>query len=398
MKNLLFISVYPFPLDMGSKQHAYFFIKALCEHFNVYCLFFIPPGFPIPMQDELDAIDLDIKGLRLCFFNTPNKNKNYLEYLRNIVNFPNSFTKLATHSNGYHAIKSCIEKYSIDTVHFEHFWFTNYIFKLNKNLKKVIVYHDLHHTIFKQQIKYERRLSIKIQLFFEMIKCYIFERLLDRHVSLKVFLNPTEMELLPKKAVYIPHIVNSDIQYQDARDTDFFNILFLGAYNHAPNRFSVAFIIDQILPNLLKTINNFKIHIIGPGTENFLDMASKSLYKEFVWLHGFKKDINDAFKNMDLALFPIIYGGGVKTKIIDAMAAGVPVVTTPEGLTGMTNLPANCIGVGNTPEEIVRAMLALMSSCTLRKERSRSGRQYITEEHSFEAFSRKVTETYMNIN
>jgi glycosyltransferase involved in cell wall biosynthesis len=398
MKNLLFISIYPFPLDMGSRQHAYFFIKALSEHFNVYCLFFIPSGTHPPAQDELDAIDLNIKGIELCYFNTPSINHRYLEYFKRIYDFPNSFTKLATHRSGRHAIKSYIEKYSINIVHFEHFWFTKYIFKLNKHLKKIVVYHDLHHDIYRQQIKFERKTSIKIQLFFEMIKCFLFEMLLDRHVSLKVFLNPAEMESLPKKSVYIPHVVNSDIQYQGVRDTCFINILFLGSYNHAPNRLSVELIIDRILPKLHKIQKNFKIHIIGPGTENFLEMVSKSPYKEFVLLHGFVKDINDAFRNMDLALFPIIYGGGVKTKIIDAMAAGVPVVTTPEGLTGMLNLPDNCIGVGTTPDEIVNEMLALMDGCALRRERSLMGRKYIAQEHSFDVFSQKVAETYQNIH
>jgi len=36
MKNLLFISTYPFPLDMGSKQHAYFFLKALFTNASVF--------------------------------------------------------------------------------------------------------------------------------------------------------------------------------------------------------------------------------------------------------------------------------------------------------------------------------------------------------------------------
>ena len=68
MKNILFISSYPFPLDKGSNQHAFFFIKALSAKFNVYCLFFAQPRHALP--DDLDA-PLDVLGIQaytLCTF------------------------------------------------------------------------------------------------------------------------------------------------------------------------------------------------------------------------------------------------------------------------------------------------------------------------------------------
>jgi glycosyltransferase involved in cell wall biosynthesis len=129
------------------------------------------------------------------------------------------------------------------------------------------------------------------------------------------------MQSLPKNAIHIPHIVNPEIRYKDARYTQSYNILFLGAYNHPPNRISLQFIIEQILPKLVQTTKKFKIHIVGAGTKNFNELLNNSKYKGIVTIRGFVEDINQVFADMDIALFPILYGGGIKTKVIDAMAA-----------------------------------------------------------------------------
>ena len=203
------------------------------------------------------------------------------------------------------------------------------------------------------------------------------------------------MAVLPKKSVYIPHVVNQNILFRKARETDLFNILFLGTYNHPPNIVSLNFIIERILPLLAKKTEKFRFHIVGGGTEKFQDVVINSLVSDFVVIRGFEKDINRVFQNMDIALFPIQYGGGVKTKIIDAMAAGVPVVTTPEGILGLHSLPEDCIGVGKTATEILDEILLLMKNYSLRLTRSMTAKKYIEENYSFKIFSKKISDTYL---
>jgi len=397
MNNLLFISSYPFPLDMGSKQHAYYFLKALTQQFNVYCVFFLPPHTVPPTNKGTDSKDLNIKDCDFCFFDNPSNNNKYVQLINKSKAFPNSFMNLATNSHGLRTINSYIDKYSIHIVHFEHFWYTKYAFYIDPRPKKVIVYHDLHHSIYKQQMKFDEKLLGKFLSLLECAKFYLFEYLLEKRISLKIFLNPTELQCFPNQSVHIPHIANPDITFKPVRESNFCNILFLGTYNHPPNRLSFKFIIAAILPQLTKIKNNFKIHIIGPGTEKYEGLLENCPHREHVTIHRFIQDINQVFDGMDLALFPILYGGGIKTKIIDSLKAGVPVVTTPEGVIGLNNLPENCIGVGKTPNELINEMINLMNNFPLRLERSQRGRDYVEKEHSFKSFSKKVKDTYVNI-
>jgi glycosyltransferase involved in cell wall biosynthesis len=314
-----------------------------------------------------------------------------------MASFPNGYMNLALHQTGRKAIADSIERHQIDIVHFEHFWVTGYVFQMGAHVKKVIVYQDLHHTIYQQLARLENRFHRKLVLLVEAAKFYTFERLLDKRADLKIFLNPIEMLSFPNRSVHIPHIVNADIRFKPARETDSFNILFLGAYNHPPNRRSVEFIVQNILPRLAELQHPFNIHVVGPDTEKFAPLVNGSPYREQVVIHGFKKDINEAFREMDIALFPILDGGGIKTKLIDALAAGVPVVTTPKGVEGLEGLPEDVIGIGTTPDELVREIDCLMRSYPLRFNRSQSGRAFIDRHHSYSAFSHQVTQVYAGL-
>jgi glycosyltransferase involved in cell wall biosynthesis len=382
---------------MGSNQHAYFFLKALSRHFNIYCIFFIAPNkFPLSI-DEQKLFDLNIKNYRLCYFRTPLSHNKFTYLFKRFISFPNYYMHLAKNPQNLETINECIKQYSIDIIHFEHFHYTRYVFNIRSNIKKVIVYHDLHHSIYKQQIRFEKKYHNKFLFLFDFIKFYVFERLLEKCIDAKIFLNPIEMLSFPKNAIYIPHIVNPKIKFAGIRNTQNFNILFLGAYNHPPNRVSLKFLIEKILPKLVQTTNKFKINIVGAGTHNFKEVLSHSKYYDFVNIRGFIEDINQVFYDMDIALFPILYGGGIKTKVIDAMAAGVPVVTTPQGVIGLSNLPKNTVGVGARVEIILKELNALMNSYSLRLKRAKSGREYIEKQHSFHIFSEKIKDAYLNI-
>ena len=147
---------------------------------------------------------------------------------------------------------------------------------------------------------------------------------------------------------------------------------------------------------MAKEKEKFRFHIVGSGTEKFREIVNNSPFKDLILIHGFVRDINQVFQDMDVALFPIFYGGGIKTKIIDAMAAGVPVVTTPEGIFGLHNLPNDCIGAGKTATEILEQIFFLMRNYPLRLARSIKAKKYIEAEYSFNTFSKKITDTYLN--
>jgi glycosyltransferase involved in cell wall biosynthesis len=394
MKNLLFISSYPLPLGKGSNQHAYFFLKALTLRFNVYCVFFLQPAEEEPSDNLQELVDLGIKNFEFCQYKDYISHSKYVDVLKEIFSFPGVYMNLATHQVGLNIINDNIDKYAIDIVHIEHMHYLKYAIYISNNVKKAVVFHDLYHLIPWQQQRYEKGYVNRILLLIHFLKLCLFEKQLENRVHRKIFLNPVEMLSMPRKSVHIPHIVNPEIRYNEPVHKDNFHILFLGGYNHPPNRVSVRYIVDSVVPKISAKLKKFTIHIVGSGMEKFQEYVDQSPFQQFIAIRGFEKDINRIFQGMDIAFFPILYGGGIKTKIIESMAAGVPVVTTPEGVVGLTDLPENCVGVGRTPDELIDEFLVLAQNYTIQRERSRTGREYVDRAHSFDELLRRVSKTY----
>ncbi len=400
MRNILFVSTYPFPLDKGAFQHAYLYLKTLAAYFNVYGIFFLPVNAPEPSRDEADHLmhELRVKAYEFCRYRDDIHRNRFIYAMQQLAAFPYLHMQMATHPEGSKRINDYIQRFSIDLVHFELFHYTRYAFHTPRHVKKVVVYHDLYHRIDFHHVRYEKSYLNKfILLPTTALKKYIFERMLEERVDLKIFLNTTEMAHLPNKSVHVPHVVNPEIMYKEPRNKSPINILFLGGYNHPPNRVSFQFLIEEMLPRLVKTTRHFTLSVVGNGTEKFTPSILRSNMNGFVRIKGFVPDINDVFGEADIAFFPIVYGGGIKTKVIEAMAAGVPVVTTPPGVYGLEGLPRNALGVGRTPEELMVELTALMKDHSLRVERSRNAKQYIDSYHSLEQLSARLLPLYAGL-
>ena len=76
---------------------------------------------------------------------------------------------------------------------------------------------------------------------------------------------------------------------------------------------------------------------------------------------GFVPDIGTAYAGAALSLAPIRFGSGLKIKLVESLAHGVPVVATPVGAAGVTGAPAGALRIAETPEALADAILAVLS-------------------------------------
>ena len=113
-------------------------------------------------------------------------------------------------------------------------------------------------------------------------------------------------------------------------------LLFNGTLGYKPNLIAVNNILEKINPLLLAS-ENFKYKIIICG--NKLPAAYKGLtdYKEKNIIYaGFVDDINLYFKGCDIFINPVIDGGGIKTKLVEALGYNLSVVSSKSGAIGIS--------------------------------------------------------------
>jgi hypothetical protein len=110
------------------------------------------------------------------------------------------------------------------------------------------------------------------------------------------------------------------------------NIVLLGNFMHAPNADSVKWTYEHFLPQLIQWDKNIQIHVYGAYAQSF-----KTQYKHpnFI-LKSYLADIN-TLGDYKILLAPLRFGAGVKGKVLDAYAHGLPVVGSTIAWEGLTD-------------------------------------------------------------
>ncbi|AOH84396.1 hypothetical protein AWL63_10885 [Sphingomonas panacis] len=130
-------------------------------------------------------------------------------------------------------------------------------------------------------------------------------------------------------------------------------LLFVGGFNHAPNRDGIQWFMESVFPELQRKLDHVHLTIAGSKPpESITSLASNDI--EVV---GFVSDdrLAELYDEASVIVAPLRYGAGVKGKVIEAMAMGVPLVTTPTGAQGLAN-PDELMFVASDAADLAEAI------------------------------------------
>ncbi|MCR4661451.1 MAG: glycosyltransferase family 4 protein [Clostridia bacterium] len=150
---------------------------------------------------------------------------------------------------------------------------------------------------------------------------------------------------------------------------------FAGQLKTPANYESLINILDNILPNL---DFSFNFVIIGNAPNDLIKKYSSNN----VSFLGFVEDFKAEMKKIDIFLCPMVFGTGIKTKILEAMAIGLPVFTNYVGIEGINVSNGDNIFVANCNEEIIEQLNTSINDCGLINKVARNGQKYVSMHHS----------------
>jgi glycosyltransferase involved in cell wall biosynthesis len=169
-------------------------------------------------------------------------------------------------------------------------------------------------------------------------------------------------------------------------------ILFLGALNRPQNIESVRYFREQVWPAVREMAPEAEFWIAGGGLPRGLEQEMSGDPRTV--LTGFLENVEEVYRSASVFVAPILTGGGVVVKILDAMAAGVPVVTTPFGNEGIRAKEGEEILVSDDPDHFLRNVLGLLQDRKYRTALGDAGRRFVENKFSVESFSDTLGQTY----
>jgi glycosyltransferase involved in cell wall biosynthesis len=168
-------------------------------------------------------------------------------------------------------------------------------------------------------------------------------------------------------------------------------ILFVGAFHHPPNRDAAIWLAREILPAVLERAPGARLRIVGSAPPPEV----RELASPHVEVVANAPSVRPHTEAAAVVMAPVRTGGGMRMKVLQAMAAGKAVVTTPRGTEGYTGFGEEPpLAVGESGAEIAAATAALLEDDAARRSLGARARAFAERHHSPEAWAERQTAVF----
>ncbi len=172
------------------------------------------------------------------------------------------------------------------------------------------------------------------------------------------------------------------------------NVLFVGAMYRALNVQGVLWFLDQVWPRVRARLPEARFYVVGyaPPPEVMARHDGQN-----VFVVGFADDLAAWYKAAAVCVSPIRVAGGLLQKVIDALAAGVPVVATSVSNHGVGGVPGEHLRVADEPDDFAAAVCDLVQDPLAAQRLAQAGRQFVRERYDLPAAIEKWEAAWRNM-
>ena len=186
----------------------------------------------------------------------------------------------------------------------------------------------------------------------------------------------------------------SDQEPEDRR------ILFIGSFAHLPNLMALDFFLRDAWP--LLEAGGATLHVItGARAEHYQelyqDRVKLNLSRPGLEVEGFVSDVRAAYGRASVVIAPLLASAGTNIKIMEAMAMGKAIVSTPAGVNGLDLHPPEDVVVVPTGKEMAEEILDLFRHPERRRAIERAARLTVERSFNWDGIARRQAQLYRDL-
>lgn len=399
MKILMLSSYLPYPLYSGGHIRLFNLIKQLSKKHEITLI----------CEKRESQNDEDIKEVaKYCkVIKTVKRKKQWS--IKNILKTGFSLDPFLivghTNEDMQHEIQTALDTTHFDLIHIE----TSYI---TQNLPQttipvVLVEHNIEYLVYKRYVD-NAPLFLRPLLYVDVIKLYRKERGFWKKADRLVAVTKQDKKVMGEENIHVvPNGVDIDTFTFSKQHEKMYHsiakhltmpektILFIGDFKWIQNRDTVRWIMNDIWPYLLRSVESqvkIKMWIVGKNIPQNIKTNNK--YDSIILDENAPKETREIFKKADILLSPIRVGGGSSYKILEAMASGVPVVTTQLGLDALEAQKEVHALVGEDTRTLVEQTSLLLRNNKLYDTLAKNGRKLIEEKYDWKKIAESLDAVY----
>jgi len=195
----------------------------------------------------------------------------------------------------------------------------------------------------------------------------------------------------PERLVVLPNGVDLDyfspLPYR--REPD--RLVFTGKMSYHANVASALFLAREVMPRVWWRRPNASLWIVGKDPPPVIRALAAD---PRVRVTGYVSDMRPYLAHAMVAACPIAYGVGIQNKVLEAMAMGTPVITSPRVQMALGVTSGVHLLIAGQPPAFAEQVLKLLSDAPLRERLSDAGRRYVAGNHHWPTIVARLAEVY----
>ncbi len=171
-------------------------------------------------------------------------------------------------------------------------------------------------------------------------------------------------------------------------------LLFIGSFQHPPNRQALAYFIERVLPAVRAARPAARLLVAGAHAPPNFAATMSAPGVEFL---GRVEDIRELYARCAVFVCPILSGSGIRVKLLEAFAAGIPTVSTALGAEGLATESGEIVELAETPESFAAATLSLLDDPDRARAMAGRARREVEQNWSAEQRTAKLEQHYREV-
>jgi len=387
MKILVLDEWIPYPADTGKKLRTFNLISRLARTNEItFLCFHGDPAAKLP-QRLLDMMEIVIVPDNRI------RKRSLSYYFRVFFNLfkPDPFSVEYSKLDSMTArLSTILAEQTFDALICEWTPYAHYFQNLDHPCK-VLMAHNVEFQQWERMFRSSRNLLMKVLYFKQWKSMYRFER--DQFLNFRSVMTVSELDKKLVNQMTGHELVNVvengvDLEYFKPVKVERLNrLVFSASMDAFANQSGAIYFANKVYPLVRRSDASLEFYIVGREPNQSVQALAS---KEGVVVTGSVDDVRPYISQSLIAVIPLLAGGGTRLKILEAMAMGIPVISTSIGAEGLGVTHGHDILIADTEEDFANSILKCTADEELREKLASNGLKLASSKYNWDNIAQKM--------